>query len=131
MACPPDAHPLSRSTRRRLLRLELLEVFRTRGAAAGDHACRHRLANHPDDLDEISLNYIGYFLLGEGHLDAAVRVFELLIEVFPLSANAHHSLGEAYREAGQMDRAAVSEAMFQCLGPLQGLRVGGPETRPS
>lgn len=118
MACslnvPFLPHPLRRS-----LRLELLDTFRQRGVAAGVGACRRILGHCPELLDEVSLNYIGYFLLAEQHLDGAIAVFELLIEAFPYSANAHHSLGEAYGEAGHGERAAVSYAMFQELGALQ------------
>lgn len=119
MAPSPNFPFLPRWTRRRSVRFELLEIFRQQGADEGIRACRQFLMSSPEILDEVSLNFIGYFLLAEQHVEGAVAVFELLIETFPYSANAHHSLGEAYCEAGHRDRAAVSYAMFQLLEPRQ------------
>ena len=110
--------------KRRAIRQQLLAIFRSEGIDAGIDACRKLLTAFPDpqeavSLDEVSLNYIGYYLLAHQDVDAAVAVFELLVEAFPYSANAHHSLSEAYCEAGHRERAAISDAMFQVLGPLQ------------
>lgn len=121
MAPSPDFPFLPSWSQRRSVRFDVLDVFRQQGRGEGLRACRHLLASSPDILDEASLNYIGYFLLAEQNLDCAVAVFELLIEAFPFSANAHHSLGEAYGAAGHRERAEVSYAMFQHLGSAKAI----------
>ncbi|MFZ4929393.1 serine hydrolase [Chryseobacterium sp. Mn2064] len=42
------------------------------------------------------LNTLGYELLRSGNVDSAVKIFILNVSVFPESANAYDSLGEAY-----------------------------------
>lgn len=49
--------------------------------------------------------------------EAALPVFRWNAERFPRSANAHDSLGEAYRAAGQCDRAKESYARALALDP--------------
>ena len=46
--------------------------------------------------NENALNKIGYAFLGAKKTDNAIFVFELITAVFPNSANAFDSLGEAY-----------------------------------
>lgn len=57
------------------------------------------------DFGESSLNAFGYQLLEKGQTGSAVAVFELNTEVYPESANAWDSLGEAAAKAG--DTAAA------------------------
>ncbi|UEQ77274.1 serine hydrolase [Chryseobacterium arthrosphaerae] len=42
------------------------------------------------------LNALGYELLRSGNIDSAIKIFNLNVSVFPGSANAYDSLGEAY-----------------------------------
>ena len=72
-------------------------------------------ASQPDlyDLGEAELNGFGYFLLGEKHVDEALRVFRMNAGAFPNSANAHDSLGEAYEIAG--NKAEAINAYEQAL----------------
>jgi len=58
-----------------------------------------------DFSDESELNALGYQLLGQGEKQAAVRIFELNAREFAASSNAYDSLGEAYSNVGQRDRA--------------------------
>ena len=46
-----------------------------------------------------------HFLLGEGLVEEAVRIFELNVEAYPDSWNAREGLGEAFMAAGQTDLA--------------------------
>jgi dienelactone hydrolase len=65
-------------------------------------------AAFPDSLvfDENALNWLGYhFLYWWGRENDAVRLFELMAEVYPKSANAHDSLGEAYLTVGNREKA--------------------------
>jgi len=59
----------------------------------------------------------GALLAEAGDAEAALPVFRWNAERFPRSANAHDSLGEAYRAAGQCDRAKESYARALALDP--------------
>ena len=54
---------------------------------------------------EPELNTLGYQLLGMKRTTEAIAVFSLCVDEFPLSANAHDSMGEAYIQAGQPESA--------------------------
>lgn len=57
------------------------------------------------DFGVDALDRLGYLLLRRGSEDEAVAVFELNAEMFPESANAFDSLGEAYEQIGELERA--------------------------
>ncbi|NUQ22474.1 MAG: tetratricopeptide repeat protein [Saprospiraceae bacterium] len=54
---------------------------------------------------EGEINQSGYDLLSSNQIDAAVYVFQLNTQLFPKSANAWDSLGEAHWRAGLKDKA--------------------------
>ncbi|MEM1125618.1 MAG: serine hydrolase [Bacteroidota bacterium] len=54
------------------------------------------------------LNQLGYLALSDGRIDDAITVFSLNVRAHPGSANVHDSLGEAYFEQGDLDRAHSS-----------------------
>lgn len=54
---------------------------------------------------EVQINQLGYELMGQGNLDAAIAVFELNVESYPRSFNTYDSLAEAYMNDGQQERA--------------------------
>ncbi|MFH1197120.1 MAG: linear amide C-N hydrolase [bacterium] len=54
---------------------------------------------------ESRLNDIGYNLLGQGKDENALALFRIIAELFPYSANAYDSLGEAYMKAGENELA--------------------------
>lgn len=60
----------------------------------------NRYANFERDL-----NRLGYQLIAEKQLDAAIQVFQLNVEAYPDSYNAYDSLGEAYANHGDRDLA--------------------------
>jgi len=62
---------------------------------------------------EAVLNQLAYSCLRAGEKDEAVALFELNVEVYPTSANAHDSLAEGYLARGQNDRALAAER--KCL----------------
>jgi predicted Zn-dependent protease len=51
------------------------------------------------------INTLGYKLLSEKNLDAAVRIFEVNAHEHPNSANAYDSLGEGYADVGDTHQA--------------------------
>ncbi len=61
---------------------------------------RYRYVNFEDDL-----NQAGYDFLGDEQYDAAVFVMQLNTKLYPKSANAWDSLGEATFKAGQKEKA--------------------------
>ena len=54
---------------------------------------------------EDQLNGLGYQMINENKLDAAIKLFELNIKEYPESANVFDSCGEAYMKNGQIDLA--------------------------
>ena len=53
------------------------------------------------DFSERQLNNLGYYYLNKNKLKEALAIFKLYVEVFPESANAYDSFGEAYMKNGQ------------------------------
>jgi tetratricopeptide (TPR) repeat protein len=54
---------------------------------------------------EDQFNRIGYRLMENGQLEPALFVFQMNTDLFPKSANARDSLGEAFWKAGQKEKA--------------------------
>jgi len=63
------------------------------------------------------MNRAGYFLLEEGLVEEAIRIFQLNVEAYPDSWNVHDSLGEAYMAAGQTGLAIQSYEKALELNP--------------
>ena len=57
------------------------------------------------DIVESMINAMGYELLENGEIDAAIKVFDLNAETFPLSANTWDSLAEAVMIKGDHESA--------------------------
>lgn len=60
---------------------------------------------HPQRSTEIEVNGLGYGLMAEGSLDAALAVFELNTQDYPRSFNTWDSLAEAWMAKGDRDKA--------------------------
>jgi dienelactone hydrolase len=76
---------------------------------------------HPNAivLEENSINALGYALMNERNVPAAVKIFEHAVAVYPDSANAHDSLGDAYEAAGRVaDAIRESERAIGLLDKL-------------
>ena len=58
------------------------------------------------DFVESTINAMGYRLLENGETEAAIKVFGLNTETFPLSANAWDSLAEAAMARGDHETAS-------------------------
>lgn len=82
------------------LRMELLK----RGFdAASETAKKLQLEDANFQLQESDLNNWAYQLLVQKHVDRAIDIFKLVVELYPQSANAYDSLAEGYEDHG--DRA--------------------------
>ena len=66
---------------------------------------------------EGELNRIGYQFLGEQNLEAAVRLFELNVELHPSYANGFDSLGEALQTTHDLEGAAKAFRRALILDP--------------
>jgi len=56
-------------------------------------------------LTEQQVNRVGYWLLGRKKIKESIAVFQMNVEDFPASWNVHDSLGEAYAENGEREKA--------------------------
>ncbi|MCJ7580627.1 MAG: hypothetical protein MUP98_08840, partial [Candidatus Aminicenantes bacterium] len=68
-------------------------------------------------IDEREFNALGYRLLSERKLEAAIAVFKMNTEAFPESWNVWDSLGEAHIYSGSDDEAEVSYRKSLELNP--------------
>lgn len=69
-------------------------------------------------FDEKTLNWLGYhFLYWWGRENEALEVFRLVCELFPRSANAFDSLGEAYLVLGNKEKAVENYRKVLQLDP--------------
>ena len=86
---------------------ELRRVIDADGIEAAVARYEELSEDQPDSYDfgEGQLNQLGYYYLGEGQVEIAKRLFQLNIDRYPKSANVYDSLGEAYMEAGDNERA--------------------------
>ena len=57
------------------------------------------------DIVEATINAMGYDLLENGEIDAAIKVFDMNAQTFPLSANTWDSLAEAVMTKGAYESA--------------------------
>ncbi|MGA7304680.1 MAG: hypothetical protein WBW88_07380, partial [Rhodothermales bacterium] len=57
---------------------------------------------------ESDMNAVGYDLMAHGRIDAAVSIFRINTQVYPGSANAFDSLGEALEKAGRREEAIAA-----------------------
>ncbi len=87
---------------------EIIHLIIEKGMAGARSVIdKTRAAFSTDDLfDEDVLNWLGYhFLYWWGREEEAVEVFELTVTLFPDSANAYDSLGEAHALLGRTEAA--------------------------
>jgi CubicO group peptidase (beta-lactamase class C family) len=70
-----------------------------------------------DFTDENDLNTMGYKLMNKKKLDDAIKIFELNTQMFPSSANAYDSLGEAYYAKGDFPLALFNYKKSLTLDP--------------
>jgi Flp pilus assembly protein TadD len=71
----------------------------------------------PEQFDEYVLNRLGHDLLRDGRVDEAIAVFELNVREYPDAWRPRDSLGDAYRAAGDRERAIESYRKSVELNP--------------
>jgi carboxyl-terminal processing protease len=90
------------------------------GIPAAQKAFKKLLARRDKDgpvFDEADFNALGYKLMQENKLDAAVYMFEKGTKLYPDSWNAYDSLGECLAKAGKRERAIESYRKSLELNP--------------
>jgi CubicO group peptidase (beta-lactamase class C family) len=85
--------------------LMLIADLRGTHAAMQKYADLKKGGSSEYELNEGTLNQLGYHLLQSGRKEDAIQAFRLNVEEYPKSSNAYDSLGEAYMAAGQKDLA--------------------------
>ena len=66
---------------------------------------------------ESDLNRLGYILMEQKQLEAAIQIFQLNVESYPDSANVYDSLGEAYANHGDRELAIKNYEKSVQLNP--------------
>ena len=69
------------------------------------------------DFAETELNQLGYQLLQTKKVSDALEIFKLNVEMYPQSANAYDSLGEAYMNKGDRELAIANYKKSLELNP--------------
>lgn len=90
------------------------------GVAAAEKVLQELLARRDGAgpvLDENDFNNLGYKLLKQMNVEAALYVFEKNAVLFPTSANVYDSLGEALAIAGRREQAIDSYRKALALDP--------------
>jgi len=90
------------------------------GIPAAEKAYKKLLARRDKDgpvFDEADFNALGYKLMQENKLEAAVYMFEKGTKLYPDSWNAYDSLGECLAKAGKRERAIESYRKSLELNP--------------
>ena len=99
---------------------ELVHAIISRGLQEVNPGIEHLLKTHaPQDLfEEKVLNWLAYhFLLWWDRPQEAMEVFKLNTRLFPRSANAYDSLGEAYLVLGDKENAILNYQKSLQLNP--------------
>ena len=69
------------------------------------------------DFSEGQLNTLGYLILNNKHIDDAIAIFKLNVEMYPQAFNTYDSLGEAYMNAGNKELAIENYEKSLRLNP--------------
>ncbi len=103
----------------RRVEIEEERLFRSLASNQWDAAVERLQRVAPADTEAI-VNRVGYDALNIWDAEAAVAPLAWNAQRFPNSANAHDSLGEAYRSAGRLTAARDSYARALTLAPRDG-----------
>ena len=97
--------PYAQSSYRNLI---LRKTFDEQGIDALAKMYNDLKKNHPSDINEGTLNTLGYSLMRNKRIQDAVEIFKLNVKIHPDYANGYDSLGEAYLEMGEKDLAVAA-----------------------
>jgi len=97
--------------------LFLLAKVKGSAAALRQYDELKKSASAEKNVDEGTLNRLGYLLLYGGNEAGAVEVFRRNVQEYPQSSNVYDSLGEAYAKVGQKDLAIQNYQKSLQLNP--------------
>lgn len=78
-----------------------VQTIKDKGADEAIRLFPEMRGKYPDDIDESTINWLGYTLLNAGRNKDAIKFFKLNVETYPDSANVYDSLAEAYMRSGK------------------------------
>ena len=111
-------HPASAFVKRQHAAVAVRRAYVEEGSTAGGMRYRGLRQEYGERLlPEGLLNQVGYALLRDRRIEEAIGAFKLNAEVFPGSANAYDSLGEAYLARGDSALAVANYARSLELNP--------------
>jgi len=99
---------------------DLLRASASEGVAKARAVYREYRKRFPEEFGETAerdINYLGYTLLSEDQIDAAIVVFRLNTELFPESWNVWDSLGEGLMRKGDKAGAIANYEKSLKLNP--------------
>jgi dienelactone hydrolase len=99
---------------------EFLSLIEREGVDAAVHLVNKIQLETPGEavVDERVLNQAGYSFIANKHFEDAARILEFVARIYPQSANAADSLGDAYLAAGQKENALAAFRRAVELLPL-------------
>ncbi len=83
----------------------LLNTFADKGTEALAKLYKDLEKSYPNEMNEGTLNNLGYRMLRDDRIQDAIKIFKLNIDIHPGYANGFDSLGEAYMVSGEKDLA--------------------------
>ena len=81
---------------------------------------REMVRANPDEappLNENFINGLGYRMLGSEHVEDAIQIFQLNVDLYPESSNVYDSLGEGYMLHGDTTQAISNYEQSLALNP--------------
>ena len=103
---------------KKLAALLINKLIPEHGAGEAIRMVQAKAAKHKEIyFDEATLNNLGYLLVKKEKFDDALKVFQLNTEMYPESANAWDSLGEAWAKKGDALRAVTCYQKSLQLNP--------------
>ena len=96
-----------------------LEILRKNSVQAAIDYYHQSVKENPEIplFTERQINTLGYEYLFSGQVEQAIALFQLNVEVYPVSSNVYDSLGEGYMENGQYDLAIINYQKSLDLNP--------------
>jgi Flp pilus assembly protein TadD len=99
------------------LKLLLLAKVDGANAAIQHYDALKKSGQEKEEINEGTLNGLGYTLLQGRDTQGAILVFQRNVQEYPESWNVYDSLGEAYMDAGQKDLAISNYEKSVQLNP--------------
>jgi hypothetical protein len=87
------------------INLILLNAFADKGISELAKSYKNLKKTHSSDINEGTLNGLGYRMMREKKYQDAIQIFKLNVEIYPSYANGYDSLGEAYMTNGEKELA--------------------------